>query len=328
MSDLLCDICHIRPATVRAQVVTNGRRETLNLCDMDYRRLMARQRQISPLESLFGAGRGSLFDDLFGTGLRGGGPFAERMGREEEEASTPIPIRGTRSHGATGSGLTERLSQHATGLLQDAARIAQDWGRREVDTEHLLYALAGGDVVRTILEQFKISADDLRRQLEHEARHGETGAAAPGGQAEIGVSPRVKDALGRAFAASRELGHSYVGPEHLLIGLAEEDEGMAGDLLRRLGLTPQALRQQVVKVVGRGAEEGRVERPTNTPNLDKYARDLTALAREGKLDPVIGRAREIETTIEVLARRKKNNPVLIGEPGVGKTAIVEGLAQR
>ncbi|MDI3307781.1 MAG: AAA family ATPase [Acetobacteraceae bacterium] len=328
MSDLLCDICHIRPATVRAQVVTNGRRETLNLCDMDYRRLMARQRQISPLESLFGAGRGSLFDDLFGTGLRGGGPFAERMGREEEEAGTPIPIRGTRSHGATGSSLTERLSQHATGLLQDAARIAQDWGRREVDTEHLLYALAGGDVVRTILEQFKISADDLRRQLEHEARHGETGAAAPGGQAEIGVSPRVKDALGRAFAASRELGHSYVGPEHLLIGLAEEDEGMAGDLLRRLGLTPQALRQQVVKVVGRGAEEGRVERPTNTPNLDKYARDLTALAREGKLDPVIGRAREIETTIEVLARRKKNNPVLIGEPGVGKTAIVEGLAQR
>ena len=99
-------------------------------------------------------------------------------------------------------------------------------------------------------------------------------------------------------------------------------------MLRRYGLTPQAIRQQVTKVVGRGAEEGRVETPTNTPNLDKYSRDLTKLAREGKLDPVIGRAREIETTIEVLARRKKNNPVLIGEPGVGKTAIVEGLAQR
>ena len=99
-------------------------------------------------------------------------------------------------------------------------------------------------------------------------------------------------------------------------------------MLRRYGLTPQAIRQQVTKVVGRGAEEGRVETPTNTPNLDKYSRDLTKLAREGKLDPVIGRASEIETTIEVLARRKKNNPVLIGEPGVGKTAIVEGLAQR
>ena len=99
-------------------------------------------------------------------------------------------------------------------------------------------------------------------------------------------------------------------------------------MLRRYGLTPQAIRQQVTKVVGRGAEEGRVDTPTNTPNLDKYSRDLTKLAREGKLDPVIGRAKEIETTIEVLARRKKNNPVLIGEPGVGKTAIVEGLAQR
>ncbi|HBU7809725.1 TPA: AAA family ATPase, partial [Klebsiella pneumoniae] len=99
-------------------------------------------------------------------------------------------------------------------------------------------------------------------------------------------------------------------------------------LLRRYGLTPQALRQQVSKVVGKGAEDGRAETPTNTPELDKYSRDLTKMARDGKLDPVIGRAQEIETTIEVLARRKKNNPVLIGEPGVGKTAIVEGLAQR
>ncbi|MBX9264593.1 AAA family ATPase, partial [Klebsiella pneumoniae] len=96
----------------------------------------------------------------------------------------------------------------------------------------------------------------------------------------------------------------------------------------RYGLTPQALRQQVSKVVGKGAEDGRAETPTNTPELDKYSRDLTKMARDGKLDPVIGRAQEIETTIEVLARRKKNNPVLIGEPGVGKTAIVEGLAQR
>jgi ATP-dependent Clp protease ATP-binding subunit ClpC len=170
-----------------------------------------------------------------------------------------------------------------------------------------------------------VSVDELRRQLEQDAPRGESKAAESG---EIGVTPRVKSVIGRAFAASRELGHSYVGPEHFLIGLAEEDEGIAGNILRRYGLTPQAIRQQVTKVVGRGAEEGRVETPTNTPNLDKYARDLTKLAREGKLDPVIGRAKEIETTIEVLARRKKNNPVLIGEPGVGKTAIVEGLAQR
>ena len=113
---------------------------------------------------------------------------------------------------------------------------------------------------------------------------------------------------------------------NVVLRLLAPDRGAA--VLRRYGLTPQALRQQVSKVVGKGAEDGRAETPTNTPELDKYSRDLTKMARDGKLDPVIGRAQEIETTIEVLARRKKNNPVLIGEPGVGKTAIVEGLAQR
>jgi ATP-dependent Clp protease ATP-binding subunit ClpC len=292
----------------------------------EYRELAAQQRISSPLESLFGS-RGSLFDQFFGDTL-GGSPRIGRRAEDDEGGSGErIPIRSGRRRGPAAAAGAERLSERALELLQEAARTAQNWGRREVDTEHLLHALAGGDVVRTVLEQVKVSADELRQQLEREGRQGKSGAAA-GKDTEIGVSPRVKDALGRAFAASRELGHSYVGPEHLLIGLAEEDEGLAGTVLRRLGLTPQALRQQIVKVVGRGAEEGRVERPTNTPNLDKYARDLTAMAREGKLDPVIGRAREIETTIEVLARRTKNNPVLIGEPGVGKTAIVEGLAQR
>ena len=103
---------------------------------------------------------------------------------------------------------------------------------------------------------------------------------------------------------------------------------MAGDVLTKYGLTAQALRQKTVKVVGKGAKEGRVESPSTTPQLDKFSRDLSQLAAEGKLDPVIGRAKEIETTIDILARRSKNNPVLIGEPGVGKTAIVEGLAQR
>jgi ATP-dependent Clp protease ATP-binding subunit ClpC len=113
-----------------------------------------------------------------------------------------------------------------------------------------------------------------------------------------------------------------------LIGLLRESDGLAGQLLRKYGLTPESLRQQVVKVVGKGAEEGRAEEPSPTPTLDKFSRDLTALAKQGKLDPVIGRHEEIETVIEILSRRTKNNPVLIGEPGVGKTAIVEGLAQR
>ncbi|MGH7237332.1 MAG: ATP-dependent Clp protease ATP-binding subunit, partial [Candidatus Saccharimonadales bacterium] len=120
----------------------------------------------------------------------------------------------------------------------------------------------------------------------------------------------------------------YIGPEHLLIALSQINEGLGNDTLQKFGLTPQNLRSQALKVVGQGAKEGKVQAKTNTPKLDKYSRDLSALAKQGKLDPVIGRHEEIETTIEILARRTKNNPVLIGEPGVGKTAIVEGLAQR
>jgi ATP-dependent Clp protease ATP-binding subunit ClpC len=316
----LCDVCGVRPATVRATVASDGERRTLNLCEVDYRRLAARQRASSPLESLFSGGRGSLLDDFFGDawGGRIGGDRFEPAASEEGGARTGAP-RARRSS-------TENLSDHAQAILQKAAQEAVETGRREVDTQHLMLALTESDVVRTILDQFKVSPDELRRQVQAEAPAGKPAAAEAGD--EIGVSPRVKDALSRAFAAARDFGHSYVGPEHLLIGLAEEGEGIAADVLRRLGLTPQAIRQQVTKVVGRGAEEGRVDTPTNTPNLDKYSRDLTTLATEGKLDPVIGRALEIETTIEVLARRKKNNPVLIGEPGVGKTAIVEGLAQR
>jgi ATP-dependent Clp protease ATP-binding subunit ClpC len=313
----LCDLCGIRPATVRARVTRNGETEILNLCEVDYRRLAARQRSASPLESLFG-GRASLFDDFFG---ESGGVFGGQRGDGEGRSRDEVPARAAvRRIGEP----EDRLSEHAKEILQSAAERAAQFGRREVDTEHLLYALTESDVVKTVLEQFKVSSDDLRQQLDKESPRGDAG----GESQEIGVTPRVKSALGRAFAASHELGHSYVGPEHLLIGLAEEGEGIANDVLRRYGLTPQALRQQVVKVVGRGAEEGHIATPTNTPNLDKYGRDLTQLARDGKLDPVIGRANEIETAIEVLARRKKNNPVLIGEPGVGKTAIVEGLAQR
>jgi ATP-dependent Clp protease ATP-binding subunit ClpC len=328
----MCDICGVRPAAVRAQVTTSdGETKILELCEVDYRRLARHQRSSSPMESLF-SGRGSLFDDFFGDrgDFFGNRPAPSSGQQDERSGGGNIPVESGRRR--RGGGGAENLSEHAMEILQAAARRAVESGRREVDTEHLLLALTESDVVRTILDQFKVSLDDLRRELEQETTR-ESGRkdrrdAEDEEAAEVGVSPRVKDALARAFAASRDFGHSYVGPEHLLIGLAEEGEGVAADMLRRYGLTPQAIRQQVTKVVGRGAEEGRVDTPTNTPNLDKYSRDLTKLGREGKLDPVIGRAKEIETTIEVLARRKKNNPVLIGEPGVGKTAIVEGLAQR
>ena len=317
MANGVCDICKRRPATFRAQVSVNGERQMMELCDEDYRKLARQQRRsASPLESLFGGG--SLFDEFFGDS-----PFSSMERRLGDGGGQRVPVNRGSRRGGGGSSIADRLSEQGNKLLQEAAQKAGELGRSEVDTEHLLFALSRSDVIKTLLEQFKIDVEDLRRHIEKEAPRGE----APS-EGEIGVSPRLKDALNRAFIASNELGHSYVGPEHLLIGLAEEGEGLAADILRKLGLTPQSLRQQVTKVVGRGAEEGRVETPSNTPDLDEFSRDLTKLAREGKLDPVIGRAREIETTIEVLARRKKNNPVLIGEPGVGKTAIIEGLAQR
>lgn len=330
-----CDICE-KPATLRVRASVNGRMKNMELCDEHYRELLRRQgRTASPLESLFGR-RGSLFEEFLGEQ-----PFRSLMG----DAGFDLPALGSRGRAADDNeiadadvgeelrrsrstrrqgGFASRISDQAEKLLQEAARHTAEMGRAEVDTEHLLLALTGSDVVRTVLDQFKISVDQLRAQIETEATRGDKLH-----EGEIGVSPRVKDALSRAFGASTDLGHNYVGPEHLLIGLAEEGEGIAANMLKKLGLTPQALRQQVARVVGKsGAEDGKAEAPSSTPELDKYSRDLTKMAHDGKLDPVIGRAAEIETTIEILARRKKNNPVLVGEPGVGKTAIVEGLAQR
>ncbi len=316
-----------QPATVRVEANLNGRHSTMLLCDDHYRQLVRQQkRTVSPLEALFGS-RSGLFEDFLGSDFFRIGDDATPMAADTDDvvdASFGEPAAaGSGAPRRRGSGLASRISEQSEALLQEAAKHAAEFGRAEVDTEHLPLALADSDVVKTILGQFKIKVDDLKRQIESEAKRGDKPF-----EGEIGVSPRVKDALSRAFVTSNELGHSYVGPEHFLVGLAEEGEGLAANLLRRYGLMPQALRQQVSKVVGKGAEDGRAETPTNTPELDKYSRDLTKMAHDGKLDPVIGRAQEIETTIEVLARRKKNNPVLIGEPGVGKTAIVEGLAQR
>ena len=307
MAPIMCDICGARPASVRVAVVQNGRRKQLNVCDHDYTQLTRHQRTLSPLESLF---RGGLFDNFFDAGgASPQGVAPAPVARPDRDAVDP----------------QQHFSEQAKEILQRAAERAVQSGRREVDTEHLLYELPQSEAVQTILKQFKISIDGLRSAIDANFPAGEV-SEPPAGQ--IAVSPRVKSALDRAFIASRELGHSYVGPEHILIGLAEVRESFAGDLLAKYGISANALRQQAVKVIGKGAEDGQVAQSTNTPQIDKYSRDLTRMAREGKLDPVIGRSKEIETTIEVLARRKKNNPVLIGEPGVGKTAIVEGLAQR
>lgn len=268
-----------------------------------------KRKRYSPFESFFSndpyGDVGSFFDEDFPG-------FSSRFGY-------PIPRH------RESIDIGEYFSDKTKELIQEAGRKAVDFNRTEVDTEHLLLAITGSDVAAEILKQFKIKPSDIKGYLDENAPKGQTKIT--GTEIELTLSPRLKDAFEKAFYISQELGHGYIGPEHLLIALVEE-EGLAGELLRKYGLTPQSIRQQVVKVVGKGAKEGRLEAKTNTPQLDKYSRDLTSLAKQGKLDPVIGRGDEIETTIEILSRRTKNNPVLIGEPGVGKTAIVEGLAQR
>ncbi|HCW91796.1 MAG TPA: Clp protease ClpC, partial [Marinobacter sp.] len=307
-----CDICRQRPAALQVTVSQAGRRRTLNVCQSDYLRLRARS--ASPFESLFGSGL--LADDFF-----------ERLARDEDFGVGSVASRENgRPQDSESVALGDLLSEQSEQILQQAAATAAEWGSQWIDTSHLLHALADNDVVQAPLKRYQLSARDLKTQVEQLTPKG---ASVPETEepAKIGVSPRVKAALQHAFQASRELGHGYIGPEHLLIGLAEE-EGLASDLLNRYGLSAHSLRQKTVQVVGKGAQEGRLPEQSDTPTLDKYSRDLTALANEGKLDPVIGRAAEVETLIEVLSRRRKNNPILIGEPGVGKTAIVEGLAQR
>ena len=188
-----------------------------------------------------------------------------------------------------------------------------------LDDEHLLHVALEDGVIRRVVEDVDPDPDQIRTQIEEEAESG--------GRAEVSfeLSPAAQRALLAAYEESRALGTSYIGPEHVLLALTRDEESEAGKLLSRFGLSHTKLRRAVVRGVDKGGEAREPASPT--PTLDEYSRDLTEMAREGTLDPVIGRADEIEATIEVLSRRTKNNPVLIGDPGVGKTAIVEGIAQ-
>jgi len=223
--------------------------------------------------------------------------------------------------------IDEYLSEHTKDLLHYSSEVASKWNRREVRTEHLLYAISDSEVIKEIYRQFNIKPQDLKNYIEEFFPKNQIKTETLELK-QSRISAVVKEIFESAFKVAREIGHTYIGPEHLLVALIEENTGLAGVILRKYGLTPEAIRQQVIKVVGKGARDGKISAKSLTPQLDKYSRDLTKLAKEGKLDPVIGRDFEIEITIEILSRRTKNNPVLIGEPGVGKTAIVEGLAQR
>lgn len=221
--------------------------------------------------------------------------------------------------------ITELFSERTKEALQTAARVAIDYSQRNIDSEHLLYALTeDGELMDRLFKELDVKKDELRSYIEQNLVTG-SGASA----SNIGITPRAKQILQLAFQEARELGHNYIGTEHLLLGIIRENEGLGAQILRKYALSHTKVRAVVVKLVGEGDPEGtKVAEQSQTPELDKYSKDLTDLAKQGKIDPVVGRADEITRVIEILSRRKKNNPVLIGEPGVGKTAIVEGLAAR
>src|SRR5215469_9078037 len=215
--------------------------------------------------------------------------------------------------------ITQLMSGPARELLAAAAAQATQWGDADLDTEHLLWAASTLEPTRTLLARAGADPEALARTVAGHQDHQRSRTGPPQ------LTPGAKRALLDAHQISRAMGSNYIGPEHMLFALAVNPESTAGHILAAARLTPEALQ---AALVGQGRRPPGQSGRSATPTLDEFGRDLTALAREGRIDPVIGRDNEIEQTIEVLSRRGKNNPVLIGEAGVGKTAIVEGLAQR
>ncbi|MGH7458078.1 MAG: ATP-dependent Clp protease ATP-binding subunit [Longimicrobiaceae bacterium] len=230
---------------------------------------------------------------------------------------------------------TDRVRKVLAMAREEAIRLQHDY----VGTEHILLGLIreGEGVAAAVLTNLAVDLEQIQQKVEESVRRGKATIAL----GELPYTSRAKKVLEFAMAEARELSHSYVGTEHLLLGLLREEKGIAAEVLGQLGITLEDARQETLKLLGTepsGAQTAGVgggsgsgtpkgDKKSKTPALDHFCRDLTELARESKLDPIIGREQEIERVMEILSRRKKNNPVLIGEPGVGKTAIVEGLAQ-
>ncbi|MFB7330207.1 ATP-dependent Clp protease ATP-binding subunit [Streptomyces adustus] len=217
------------------------------------------------------------------------------------------------------------LSQPARELVRGAAQYAAEHGSRDLDTQHLLRAALSAEPTRSLLSRSGADPDSLATEIDQRSGpvQQEPGQALP--PTSLSLTPAVKRALLDAHELARSSGAGYIGPEHVLGALAANPDSAAGHILNSAHFAPTSLPPEAQDVTQQHPER---PRPTSTPTLDKYGRDLTDLARQGRIDPVIGRDDEIEQTIEVLSRRGKNNPVLIGDAGVGKTAVVEGLAQR
>ncbi len=241
-----------------------------------------------------------------------------------------------------GYNFTERVRKVLAMAREEAARLHHEY----VGTEHILLGLIreGEGVAAAVLQNLSVDLDDIQQKIEETVKKGKAAQAAG---PDLPYTSRAKKVLELAMSEARELNHSYVGTEHLLLGLLREEKGIAAQVLTDAGVNLDAARAETLRLLGTEMPQSgsatasaspqsggpapapapKGEKKSKTPALDHFCRDLTQLAAEGQLDPTIGRAKEIQRVMEVLTRRKKNNPVLIGEPGVGKTAIVEGLAQ-
>ena len=218
------------------------------------------------------------------------------------------------------------LSQPARELVKGAAQYAAEHGSRDLDTQHLLRAAVSAEPTRSLLTRAGADPDSLATEIDDRAGPVQHPPGEVPPPTSLSLTPAVKRALLDAHDMARSSGAGYIGPEHVLSALASNPDSAAGHILHAARFPASGLPPEPAEGTGQVRVER--QRSTGTPTLDKYGRDLTELAREGRVDPVIGRDTEIEQTIEVLSRRGKNNPVLIGDAGVGKTAIVEGLAQR
>ncbi len=220
--------------------------------------------------------------------------------------------------------IAELFAKRTNEALTRSVEIAVNKKQKTVDTEHILWGITFDDVVvGKILKDVNLDPLDIRKETEKQMSEGRYANDNPE------FTPRASQVIQLAYQESLQLGHSYIGTEHLLLALILEYEGLGAQILKKFGITHQQLRSSVIKLVGEGDKEGeKVGFTGDTPTLDQFTKDLTNLAKQDKIDPVIGRDQEITRVIEILSRRKKNNPVLIGEPGVGKTAIAEGLAHR
>ncbi|KUL75692.1 MULTISPECIES: ATP-dependent Clp protease ATP-binding subunit [unclassified Streptomyces] len=222
------------------------------------------------------------------------------------------------------------LSQPARELVRGAAQYAAEHGSRDLDTQHLLRAALSAEPTRSLLSRAGADPDSLATEIDERSGPVQHPPGETPPPTSLSLTPAAKRALLDAHDLARTRGHGYIGPEHVLSALAANPDSAAGHILNEVRFAPSG-RMSPDSPEAAPPRPGPDQRPrvdTGTPTLDKYGRDLTDLARQGRIDPVIGRDEEIEQTVEVLSRRGKNNPVLIGDAGVGKTAIVEGLAQR